>query len=426
MSYHQKKVCMLVRNNFLHDTRVLKEAQSLGAWGHTVQIIAINKLCKLKTEETIDRNVKLLRVNTRSNKGHRTEQVNVDIELQVVNKLSLKEKLVYLSKYAMNRIFNKLKIRKLLNYFIIEKNIIRNAVATKADIYHAHDLNMLMEAFICAKLNKAKLVYDSHELFVERNTARGTVFQKKTLKIMERFLIRRCDAVITVTESIAEYLAKIYNIKTPSVIRNSQPYEIVDKTNKFKEILNLPEDSKIAVYVGRITFNRGLENLILSARHLSPKSLIVLMGNGSEPYIEQLESLIKDNSLQEKVFILPPVLSSEVSNYVASADIGVIPTPNVCLSYYFGASNKLFHYMMAGLPILVSDHPEKRRIVIDNEIGDVFDPDNPENIAKQINKILDDQNLNKMYSKNSFKSALTYNWENEERKLVELYRGMLG
>lgn len=422
MSDKKIKVCMLVRNNFIHDTRVLKEAQSLSSNGYQIQIIAIKKIAKLKTKEVIDRNIKLLRVGYRMTENiENLELVKVEKEIEVNKPLTTLEKFIYLPKYLYIKITKLLKIRKLIKYFFTEIKIIKNALNEKADIYHAHDLNMLMEGFICAKLNKAKLIYDSHELFVERNATRNSMIQRKALKIMEGFLIKRSDAVITVSESIADYLAGLYNIKAPYLIRNSQPFEVASKNNKFKEMLDLPDTAKVVLYAGRITFNRGLENLILSAKYLSPKFFIILMGGGTGQYIEKLKRLIKDNLLMERVFILLPVASKEVLSFAASADLGIIPTPNVCLSYYYGASNKLFHYMMAGLPILASDHPEKRKIILENEVGDVIDPEDPKSIANKINSILEDEPLYDKYSNNSLKAAQLYNWETEEQKLLNIY-----
>ena len=82
-----------------------------------------------------------------------------------------------------------------------------------ADIYHAHDFNTLPVGYYLSRRYKGKLVYDSHELNLEAGRmARVKGLPKRFLRAQERFLIRRCDAVITVNDSIAAILEKQYRV----------------------------------------------------------------------------------------------------------------------------------------------------------------------------------------------------------------------
>lgn len=413
---------MLVRNNFLHDTRVLKEARTLSRAGYSLTLIAIKKFRELPEEEEIMPNVTLYRIpvdknlpSIKKSEGNAKKQGSVSFARKVVKKL-----------YSFVKPVVK-KIKRAGKFAKVNAKIILKAYRDKPDIYHVHDLNMLFEGYICARLNRAKLVYDSHELFTERNTQKKSKFMNFILRNMEKRLIRRCDGVITVSDSISEYLARLYGIDPPVVIRNCQRYKpVTEKNTKIQELLGVSSNRKVILYFGRITFNRGLESLLDSAAHIDEKAIIVLMGNGEERYIDKLKESVVSNKLQDKFAILPPVESSEANIYVSSADIGIIPTPNICLSYYFGASNKIFHYMAGGLPILVSDHPEKRAIVVGNNLGEVFNPDDPLDIAEKINRLLNDDSLTKKYSENSLKASKIYNWENEEEKLLKLYERITG
>lgn len=416
----QKKICMLVRNNFLHDTRVLKEARTLADMGYIISIIALKKFRELPEEENIYPGINVYRIPigrdlpsiSRKNGSTGTSKRKNSLLVTIQKSYNLATKPF--------RMF-----RKYFRFAKVNYRVLRKSFREKADIYHAHDLNMLFEGFISSKLVGAKLVYDSHELFTERNTFKQ---QKKLTKYMlnkmETALIGKCDAVITVSHSISKYLADKYDIPEPFIVRNCQKYESIKRSTKLYEVMDIDPKKKIVLYFGRITFNRGLEGLIESAKYLDKDIIIMLIGNGERKYISKLQWKIYQDQLYNKVMILPPVSSDEANMYVSSASIGIIPTPNVCLSYYYAASNKLFHYMMAGLPILVSDHPEKRNIVLGSEVGDVIDPDDPENIAKQINRILSDETLFERYSENCLKASLEYNWEKEERKLIGIYDGL--
>lgn len=422
MSSENKKICMLVRNNFLHDTRVLKEARTLSQSGYNITLVAIKKFKELSEHEEIMPNVTLYRIpvdknlpSMKKSEGNTAKQGSASFARKVVKKL-----------YSFVRPAVK-KIKRTGKFTKIDTKIILKGYREKADVYHVHDLNMLFEGYVCARLNKSKLIYDSHELFTERNTQKKSRFMNFILSNMEKRLIRRCDGVITVSDSISKYLAQLYGVDPPVVIRNCQRYKpLTDKNVKIQELLGLSSNRKVILYFGRITFNRGLESLLESAAHIDKQAIIVLIGNGEERYIDKLKESIASNKLQDKFVILPPVDSSEADIYVSSADIGIIPTPNICLSYYFGASNKIFHYMAGGLPTLVSDHPEKRAIVVGNDLGEVFNPDDPLDIAEKINLLLGDNSLMKKYSENSLKASKIYNWENEEKKLLKLYERITG
>ena len=120
---------------------------------------------------------------------------------------------------------------------------------------------------------------------------------------------------------------------------------------------------------------------------------------------------------------MPP---DEVARYVTSADLGVIPTQDVDLSYHYGAGNKLFHYIMAGIPAAVSDQPEKQRIVETYGVGAVFDQSDPQDIARVINSLLNDRERYERMCRNARRAAREeLNWGHEARKLLALYERLL-
>ena len=95
----------------------------------------------------------------------------------------------------------------------------------------------------------------------------------------------------------------------------------------------------------------------------------------------------------------------EVISVVASARVSVVPTQNVCLSYFFEASNKIFHSLMAGVPVAMSDHAEKRMIVENYEVGVLFDETSPESIAKAVESLVLDDAQHAQAASNCLKAA---------------------
>ena len=294
-----------------------------------------------------------------------------------------------------------------------------------ADIYHAHDLNVLAAAYQATQKNGGKLVYDSHEFYVERNRQYPlNPIGKFLLSRFESFLMQRSNAVITVSDAIAKELAQRYQVPIPTVILNTpSKNRNFCKDNKKSIRLALDIDPKyyLLLYSGGITFNRGLEKIIESLVYL-PDCHFVLMGYGREKYIEQLQTLALKRGVESRLSLFGPVPSEEVTTYAASADLGVAAIENVCLSYYYCAPNKLFEYICAGLPVIASDFPEMRKIVVQYDLGTTFDPSQPKDIARAAQELLKDPERLLQMRKNTSTASQIYNWENESKKLLELYQ----
>ncbi len=294
-------------------------------------------------------------------------------------------------------------------------------------IYHAHDLNTLPVAYCSAKRDGAKLVYDSHELYTERNKLIPSSKQWKCiLGRIECFLIRQADAVITVNHTLARELAKRYKISLPSVVMNTptsfgQAVNNFDDKGRLRTALSIPSQQKLMLYVGAITFNRGMETLIQSLAQL-PDCYLACMGYGGSAYKRSLIDLAHEICVADRFAFFGPVPSDQVIHYAAGADIGVAPIANACLSYYYCSPNKLFEYMNAGLPVVASKFPELEKVIVGCDIGYTFDPSDPQDIACAIRRILDDPAAIERMSINAKKASRRYNWETESRKLLTIYK----
>lgn len=373
---------MLVLNPFTHDTRVLKEASSLASAGFDVTVWA------LKTDDV----PAVENVHGFQMKRFRQDSLNFTFR---------PPGLVYVETMA-----------KATTHLIREH----------ADVYHAHDAKALPACYVASRLRRAKLVYDAHEFLLNAGGKdwRGR-FKSRLWRFFEKSLIRQAHDIITVNVSIAQELARLYGIE-PIVLMNCQEYVDIPRNNILREELNIPPKDKIVIYPGIFAPGRGLERLILSAQYMNDV-IIVLMG--PDKLNGKLQQVIRDLDVEDRVKIHAPVPPKEVPRYVASADVGVMPTQAVRPSYYYGSGNKLFHYVMAGIPAAVSDHPEKRRIVETYDVGAVFDETDPHSIAQTINNLLSNEDRYQQMCRNAKEAARTeLNWEVEEQKLITLYRSL--
>ncbi|MCW7755282.1 glycosyltransferase [Desulfobotulus sp. H1] len=324
---------------------------------------------------------------------------------------------------------NLMRYHRHFSFLSFYKNVNNALQFTPYDIYHAHDLNTLPVAWYLSRKHRGKLIYDSHELYVDRNKLVPSSWMWKfILRRIEKFLSRRCNAVFTVNESLALELKKKYKLKMPGVIMNT-PASFANNeiplmgNDRLRRNAGVPEDKKLVVYVGGITFNRGLEALIRSLLYL-PDCYLVCMGYGTDAYKKSLLKLVSEIGVQDRFSFFGPVPGREVIHYATGADLGVAPIANACKSYFLCSPNKLFEYMNAGLPVIASNFPELEKVVLGHAIGFTFDPENPLDIAAQARKILDNPDMAAKMRKNALKSSGFYNWGNESKKLLSIYESL--
>lgn len=462
------KVCMFVYKSFKNDARIEKEAKSLLAAGYSVTVVGVlDKTTKPYEEKDGIRIIRVTQypIHLRIRRTLRSSWLSFketvressfadvikpiwhtlhpqpadDIKLDTEN-LQGNDKPIAAAKPSQKiqaqkpdtkTEVNKTLKRRLLPFykhllFLDFYDKAFKAIANEpADIYHAHDLLALPAAYNAAQRHGKKFVYDSHELYLEINRLEPISQAEKFLwKNIEAFLIRRANAVITVNESIANELTQRYGVKTPTVIMNT-PSQRTDflsvKDRNLRTALGVSDDYYLLLYSGSRTFNRGLEKAIESLIYLQ-KCHLVMLGFGSDQYNKKLQTLAQEVGVQSRVSFFGPVPSEEVTTYAASADLGIAPTENVCLNNYYTSPNKLFEYIIAGLPIVASNFPEMKKIIDKFEIGCTFDPSEPKNIAEAVLHMLEDPEKLQRMKQNTAAVSQVYNWENESKKLLELYR----
>jgi len=290
----------------------------------------------------------------------------------------------------------------------------------RADVYHAHDLNTLPVAWLCSRVSKGGLVYDSHELWVdrERRPPRSRI-NRFLVRKMESFLIHRAQATIILGVSSGQELTRRYHIE-PIVVHNAWFYRPFSPSSLLRDELQLPSGKKILLYVGIFNLSRGLEESIQSLVYL-PDCVFVMLGWGSEEYVSGLKRLAASDGVTERVYFHGPVSFDQITPYAMSADVGLILMKNIGLNYYYVSPNKIFQFMVAGLPVVASNFPDLKMFVEGYHFGVTCDPESPREIASAVDRVLSNGSRYSQMRLNALEAAKTFNWENESKKLVLLY-----
>ena len=280
------------------------------------------------------------------------------------------------------------------------------------DIIVANDLDTLLGSYLASQLKSKKIVYDSHEYFTEVPELVNRKFPKKVWKHLEKKILPRIKYAYTVSECIAKTYFKLYGVKM-QIVRNV-PY--LNKRSQEKE--NIENDSKTILYQGSLNIGRGLEQMIDAMEFIDNAKLIII---GDGDITNQLKERIQSKKLENKIELIGRIPFEDLMIETSKADLGIALEENIGLNYYYALPNKLFDYIQAGVPVLVSPFPEMQKIVKKYDIGTVYDHKTPQALADKINEILDLENRYQKWKDNTRKAAQELCWENEEKIIIDIY-----
>ena len=281
---------------------------------------------------------------------------------------------------------------------------------TKKNILLANDLDTLLPNFLIGKIQRKKLVFDSHELFSEIPELTNRKIVKKIWLGLESFIIPKLKNCYTVCQSIADHYQKNYDTKF-SVVRNlpiQKSYLNFD-TKKF-----INTDKKIIIYQGAINLGRGLELMINTMQYLDGYLFLIV---GSGDIIEALKTKTTEKKLNDKVLFYGKVAPSKLHEITPNAVLGISFEEDLGLNYRYALPNKIFDYIQAEIPILISDLPEMKQIVTKYLVGEIIYKRAPEAIAKQI-----EQMLTKDYSDKLKEAKQELIWEKDEKTLLDVFK----
>jgi glycosyltransferase involved in cell wall biosynthesis len=385
-SSHKYDVCASVISDLEFDARVWKEARSLAQSGRSVALIGtafdIDRFRQWRDPSGVD--VQELPL------GWRNRSKSVSRRL-----------------YALLRVWFRV-------------------LRTDARAYHAHDIHVVIPAWLASRIRGARFVYDAHELWTETyNKGLAAKVVQQGSRFLERLAVRGGDAVITTNNARATALTHSYGRSDITVLAN---VPFLEEKAEARDP-GYPEGKRILLYVGRISAEgRPFREAIQALRHLDESVHFAIIGFGWESERDRIREWAREYGVGDRVHLLPAMPFAELAGAAAAATVGLVPLYGIPVNDRLGDTNKLHEYLMGGIPVVASDLPEIRRVVTlgDPAVGELFDAASPESIAAAITAVIDDPRYLERRREARRNAEERFNWSVEERKLVSLYGELLG
>ncbi len=301
------------------------------------------------------------------------------------------------------------------------------AAAGPADVLHGHDLSGALALLRSGSgPGRPRWVYDSHELLLEsRSAARQPAWARRLLARVEARVVDGAAGVVTVNDAIAAELRARYGRSDIVVVHNCPPRQEAVLASPLREAIGVATDTPLAIAHGAFVPERGLPEIVDALRQPGLESLhVVFLGFG--PLRGWLDAQARDPSFEGRLHVLDPVPPEDVPAWVAGADLALMPISAQTRNHVLSTPNKLFESLAAGVPVVASDFPGLRRILIDDPLGPLgalCDPTDPASIARAIRSILDRPPEERAALRARCRRAAfeRWNWETEGAKLLALY-----
>jgi glycosyltransferase involved in cell wall biosynthesis len=248
---------------------------------------------------------------------------------------------------------------------------------------------------------------------------------------MEGSILQNCvNLFMSVSSTIcAEYKRRYRLPFDPLTLPNFPELALLNEQGVVdtREQCRLSKAHFMILYLGGVGPARNIENVILALPYLPEKCVFVIQGPAIDEYRQEYMELAGSKGVADRVFCLGSVGKDQVVAASSFADCGVLMLRNICLNFYLYYPNKFFEYMLAGLPVAVSNFPEVSAHVERERCGVTFDPDDPKSIADALLWLYQHPDERVRMGERGRKSVIEkYHWEEAVKQLYEGLAGLSG
>lgn len=311
---------------------------------------------------------------------------------------------------------------RLLRMFFFTWAVLLRGLSTKSTIFHIHDPE-LMPAGVLLRLIGKKVICDIHEYLPEDVLHKKDYIPKffrraisLGMRVTQKVCTRFYNAIVTVTPAIADRFPphKTFLVQNYPILADS--------------LRNLPErsisDQPTILFTGGIARIRSSVEMVEAMTHLHDLNARLLIAGPT--HSPELLPDIEASAGRAATKFLGQVSRDEINQLLISSTIGLLLV-HANNAYKEFSSNKLYEYMLAGMPLVVADIPAWRWTADELGYAVLVDPMNPVDIARGIRELLENPEDALRRGRIGREAALArFNWDNEAKSLEAAYNYVLG
>jgi glycosyltransferase involved in cell wall biosynthesis len=237
-------------------------------------------------------------------------------------------------------------------------------------------------------------------------------------RIIEKRYLPGCAYVSAASPGIASAYAQAYGIAVPTVVLNVFP---LNQAPRMPSPYGVAKPGPSVYWFSQtIGPDRGIECAVHAISKSRARPHLYLRGTPATGFVEQLRVIAAEVGVSDHVHILPPSAPSEMERLAALFDIGLVGETGYTPNRKIALTNKLFSYLLAGIPAVLSSIPAHREIAQDlGPAARLYAVDDAECLAAALDHYLSDAKQLSAARVAAYElGQRKYNWEIEQHKLI--------
>ena len=349
------RICLITPGHLATNPRLVKEADALNEAGHQVTVVAADYLtwAREADKEFAARPWRIAAPTRFGPDAPRLRRI-----VQLVRRRSAR--LLFRQGFRHQAVLR-------TAYHPAGPDLVRAALRVPADLYVAHYVAALPAAALAAKRWAARYAFDAEDFHLgdAESTPRFDE-DRRLIRAMEGAWLPGCAYMTAASPGISDAYAETYGVARPTVVLNVFPRAQAPAQATLR---GSSAQSPSAYWFSQtIGPNRGLEVAVRAISMAASRPHLFLRGRPASGFARDLETLAHACGVGDRLHLMGPAPPGEMTRLARQYDIGLAAEDGHTENRRVALTNKLFTYLLAGVPIVASDVPAHRRIA--PELGD--------------------------------------------------------
>jgi glycosyltransferase involved in cell wall biosynthesis len=407
-----KRICLISPGHVAFNPRLVKEADALSTAGYDVHVIAANNLERLRS---LDQPILAAAKWTFELVG--SDGAVLDF---------LRRGRSRLAREALTRwSYDHIRLYEWAHHNLIDL-LKAAAKRQRADLYVAHYVAALPAAHWAARQHGARWTFDAEDYHMGQFSADelGEV-SARAVSAIERAYLNSAEYFTAASGGIAAAYRRTYSLPLASVVLNVFP-----RANAPLEPTRagtVQPGPSLYWFSQTVGVNRGLECAIRAIALADSKPHLYMRGNLQTGIERRLENIAKELGISDRIHFQAPVPGSEMERLAAEYDVGLAGEPGYTENNRIAVANKLFSYLLAGLPVMASDTEGHLEIAAASAAISIYPADNAEKLAAALDRLLLNPEALTRARHDSWEVAQSrYNWDIEQAKIINAVATLIG